>query len=106
MGYLAYPADGAALPSATSMASTDEGGSGSGPAGRGGQDTIPICAPQLSQLLALQALRQGQAYVRERIAGLAGGCVRACVISVLCAMRCSATSACRPAGMFPPHPPP
>ena len=37
------------------------------------QDTTIICAPQLSQHLALAALsEEGSAYVKDQIAGLAG----------------------------------
>lgn len=34
------------------------------------QDTIPICATQVSQVVALEALRQGRGWVEERVAGL------------------------------------
>ena len=36
------------------------------------QDTIPICATQLSQSIALEALSLGRGWVDERVAGLAG----------------------------------
>lgn len=36
------------------------------------QDTVPVCAPQLSQHVALGALRTGSAWVQQRVAGLAG----------------------------------
>jgi aromatic aminotransferase len=36
------------------------------------QDTIPICAAQVSQVLALEALREGRGWVQERVAGLQG----------------------------------
>ncbi|KAJ9506883.1 hypothetical protein QJQ45_005076 [Haematococcus lacustris] len=36
------------------------------------QDTIPICATQLSQQLALEALTSGQGYVQDQIRGLEG----------------------------------
>jgi aspartate/methionine/tyrosine aminotransferase len=36
------------------------------------QDTIAICAPQLSQHLALACLRSGRGYLQQRIASLAG----------------------------------
>ena len=36
------------------------------------QDTIAICASQLSQHLALKCLEEGQAYLQQRIASLAG----------------------------------
>lgn len=45
------------------------------------QDTIPICAPQLSQHVALAALQHGDAYVAQQVASLAGN--RAALIDAL-----------------------
>ncbi|KAL6764759.1 PLP-dependent transferase [Haematococcus lacustris] len=45
------------------------------------QDTIPICATQLSQQLALEALTSGQGYVQDQIRGLEGN--RAAILDAL-----------------------
>lgn len=45
------------------------------------QDTIPICAPTLSQHIALAALQHGRQYVRDRVASLAPS--RAAVLAAL-----------------------
>lgn len=36
------------------------------------QDTIPICPPQLSMHVALQATREGRPWVQERLQSLLG----------------------------------
>ena len=57
MGYIAFPEDGSGRLAGALVKV---------------QDTVPVCAPQLSQHVALGALRAGSAWVQQRVAGLAG----------------------------------
>jgi katanin p60 ATPase-containing subunit A1 len=65
VGYVAFPAGGGGLGAQLLKA----------------QDTIPICAAQLSQHVALGALEAGPAWVAARVAGLAAN--RAALIDAL-----------------------
>ena len=49
------------------------------------QDTIPICATQVSQVMALEATLQGRGWVQERVSKLAGALGRSCVLDSVCA---------------------
>jgi aromatic aminotransferase len=69
-GYIAFPSAGSGDELATP---NDSGSSNSlGMQLLKVQDTVPICAPQLSQQVSLAALEEGREWVLERVANLAG----------------------------------